>query len=409
MQGQEEFYSTKILEGYSIKRPIVVIVIGYIIGIIWGLYINFSIVLFYILIYILKKLFYRKREKKFKLISIKRYFRYIKLIFNQKVIFIMVISSIISNTILIFQENRYETLYKEENIKIEGIIISNQQEREYKNRYTLKVLKVNNSNTYKSTQIFIEVKKDIILQYGDRIICEGIFSKGSERRNKGGFDYQLYLKSIKKYGTLDIEKYKKISENQDHKLGKIINDIKIAINQKIEKTFDGNTQQIVKGLILGDTTNLEENLKANFQIANISHVLAVSGMHVIYIIIGIEFALKKILGKRTTNYIVIVSLLFYMCITGFTSSIVRAGIMAIINILTFLLYRKKDIWSSIAISLFIILIENPYAITGIGLQLSYLGTIGIILFNKSIKQFLDSKDRISVKIKRNNLLIKRMG
>ena len=321
----------------------------------------------------------------------------------------MVISSIISNTILIFQENRYETLYKEENIKIEGIVISNQQEREYKNRYTLKVLKVNNSNTYKSTQIFIEVKKDIILQYGDRIICEGIFSKGSERRNKGGFDYQLYLKSIKKYGTLDIEKYKKISENQDHKLGKIINDIKIAINQKIEKTFDGNTQQIVKGLILGDTTNLEENLKANFQIANISHVLAVSGMHVIYIIIGIEFALKKILGKRTTNYIVIVSLLFYMCITGFTSSIVRAGIMAIINILTFLLYRKKDIWSSIAISLFIILIENPYAITGIGLQLSYLGTIGIILFNKSIKQFLDSKDRISVKIKRNNLLIKRMG
>ena len=76
----------------------------------------------------------------------------------------MVISSIISNTILIFQENRYETLYKEENIKIEGIVISNQQEREYKNRYTLKVLKVNNSNTYKSTQIFIEVKKDIILQ-----------------------------------------------------------------------------------------------------------------------------------------------------------------------------------------------------------------------------------------------------
>ena len=73
----------------------------------------------------------------------------------------IIISSIISNTIILLQENRYENLYKEESIKVEGIIISNKEEREYKNRYKLKVLKANNSDLYKSTQIYIDVKKDI--------------------------------------------------------------------------------------------------------------------------------------------------------------------------------------------------------------------------------------------------------
>ena len=148
------------------KRPIVVIVIGYIIGIIWGLYLNFSIVLLYILIAILfyrknqknsimsflimflKKCFKSKNNTSFQLFSIHRYLRYIKLILTKQVIFLIIISSIISNTILIFQEKRYENLYTEENITVEGIIISNQEEREYKNRYTVKVLTVNGSDKY---------------------------------------------------------------------------------------------------------------------------------------------------------------------------------------------------------------------------------------------------------------------
>ncbi len=387
------------------KRPIIIIVIGYIIGIIWGLYLNFSIVLLYILIaffYGLKKCFKSKKHKKFHILSSYRYIRYIKLIFTKQVIFLIIISSIISNTILIFQEKRYENLYPEENITVEGIIISNQEEREYKNRYKLKVLTVNSSNKYYSTQIYIEVKKDIQFEYGDKVFLQGEFRKGSEQRNTGGFDYQLYLKSIHIYGTLKVENYQKISSDNVNWIAKSINTIKLAITKNIENILEKEEAQIVKGLILGDTTTLEEELKEKFQIANISHVLAVSGMHIVYIVIGIEVIFKKLLGKRPVKYVIIFGLVFYMSITGFTSSIVRAGIMGMMNIFAFLVYRKNDIWTSIAISLGIILIQNPYAITGVGLQLSYLGTIGIILFNKNIRQYLDN-----IKWIRNNIRIKR--
>ena len=402
------------------KRPIVVIVIGYMIGIIWGLYLNFSIVLLYILIAILfyrknqrnsimsflitllKKGFKSKKNTSFQLFSIHRYVRYIKLILTKQVIFLIAISSMISNTILLFQEKRYENLYPEENILVEGMIISNEEEREYKNRYKLKVLTVNSSEKYHSTQIYIEVKKDIEFEYGDKVRLQGEFRKGSEQRNTGGFNYQLYLKSIHIYGTLKVENYQKISSDNINWVQKSINTIKLVIAENIEKTLEKEETQIVKGLILGDTTALEEELKEKFQIANISHVLAVSGMHIIYIVIGIEVVFKKWLGKRHVKYVVIFGVIFYMSITGFTSSIVRAGIMGMMNILAFLVYRKNDIWTSIAISLGIILLQNPYAITGVGLQLSYLGTIGIILFNKNIKQYLDN-----IKWVRDNIRIKR--
>lgn len=403
----------------NLKRPIVVIVIGYIIGIIWGLYLNFSIVLFYILIAILfyiknqknsiisdlmiflRKCFKSKKNISFQLFSIRRYCRYIKLILTKRVIFLIIISSMISNTILIFQENQYANLYPEGNIIVEGIIVSNQEEKEYKNRYKVKVLKVNQSNKYQSTQMYIEVKKDIQFEYGDKVRLQGEFRKGSEQRNTGGFDYQLYLKSVMIYGILKVENYQKIDSDNANWIQKGINTIKIAITENIEKVLKKEEEQIVKGLVLGDTTVLEKSLEEKFQIANISHVLAVSGMHTIYIIIGIEMIFKKWLGKRNTKYIVIIGLVFYMSITEFTSSIVRAGIMGIMNIVAFLVYRKNDIWTSIAISLGIILIQNPYAITGVGLQLSYLGTIGIILFNKNIKQYLNNvkwiKDNIRIK------------
>ena len=134
--------------------------------------------------------------------------------------------------------------------------------------------------------------------------------------------------------------------------------------------------------MIGDTEEIEEELKENFRISNISHVLAVSGMHVTYIIIGINLLFKTKLGKRKLNFIIIIVLIFYMFITGFSASIVRAAIMAILIIGSKIMYRKNDVWNSIAISLFCILIYNPFLITSMGLQFSYLGTIGIIVFIK---------------------------
>ena len=128
------------------KRPIVVILLGYIIGIIVGLYLNTSIVPIYIpaiIIYILTINSRKKQNNKLKLLSIKRYIRYIKIFLNSNVIIIIIISSIISNTIILVQNKTYSKIYKElsqtENINETGIIVSKKEEKQYYNKYKLQV------------------------------------------------------------------------------------------------------------------------------------------------------------------------------------------------------------------------------------------------------------------------------
>jgi len=129
-------------------------------------------------------------------------------------------------------------------------------------------------------------------------------------------------------------------------------------------------------------------------------MLSVSGTHTSYIILGITFILSKSkISKKWIYILIIFILILFMFITNAAASVTRACFMSIIILSANLLYRKPDIWTSISISLLVILIANPFTINEIGLQLSYLGAIGIILFNKNIEAFL-------TRVKINNKLSK---
>ena len=149
------------------KRPIVIITIGYIIGIIEGLYLKSSIVLFYILIAIIYFITNCNSKKKRPIVwNYFRYMRYIKLYINKQTIIIFTIASIIGNINIFYKEAQYtkiqEELQKETIIKINGTIASNPIEKEYSTQYKLKI--------HKSYYINIIVKKtENKLTYGQSI------------------------------------------------------------------------------------------------------------------------------------------------------------------------------------------------------------------------------------------------
>ena len=127
------------------KRPIFVAIIGYILGIIVGLYLHTSIVPFCICIVatpiIYKKITKKKKSNKLKLFSIKRYFRYIKIFINSKIIILIMVISIISNTLVLIQNSNYEKTYTQlaskKTIELTGTIISNKEEKTYYNKYKI--------------------------------------------------------------------------------------------------------------------------------------------------------------------------------------------------------------------------------------------------------------------------------
>ena len=251
------------------NRPIFIVVIGYIIGIIWGLYFRISIVPFYILlmsIYIIINLSYSK--KKFKIFSIKRYFRYIKLIFKTNIILIIIISSLISNLVMNYQENKYDSLYREgQDIQLTAIVVSNKQQKEYYDRYKIQTLS--------KEKLYINVDKKQKLEYGDKIQIKGEFQEPQTARNYKGFDYKKYLKTLKIYGTVKVSSIEILDKNCANKLLQISNSIFLKIKTNIEKTYNKNISTIILGVMLGYTEQIDENIKQDFSTSNISHVLAV--------------------------------------------------------------------------------------------------------------------------------------
>ena len=394
------------------QRPIVVATIGYILGIIMGLYLK-SIVLLYILIVALvinKYLIHvKKKRSKFKLFSLKRYFRYIKISFNITVIIIIIVTSFLGNKYVTIKQKEYEEIYdKLENsreIEAIGVISSNKVEKENKDRYEIKIISINGLEIKnKKFYCYIKKKQNQNIKYGNLVKITGKYQRPPTQRNQGGFNYSSYLKTKSIYGIIQVNKIHIKEENVSNIFFKKANDIREKIIKK-SNNLNEEKKAIFLGLIIGETSSMEDNTKEAFKKASMSHILAVSGMHIAFLILFSIKVLSKIFGKKLANILTIIVIIMYMFISGFSASVVRAGVMGIILLISNVIYRKNDIYTSIATSLLIILTKNPFMILDIGLQLSYMGTIGIILFNKRILILLkkikikDKKIRYKIPIK----------
>ena len=378
------------------KRPILIIAIGYIIGILGGLYLEKSMVLF--LSYIAIIILIIKRKKKWK---IERYKRYIKLYINNNAIIILIITAIISSLLIYQKEKEYRNIQNElcktEDIVIKGKIKRGAKTKEYGKIYKVQIEEITQNGKEIKAQkknIYIqENKTKIKLQYGDIIEVKGKYEEPESRRNYKGFDYKLYLKTKNILGTLKSTNIKKVSHKIENPIEYIESKrIKLSENLK-QKANDILPQEIASifiGIILGDTTEISEEVIENFRNANMSHILAVSGMHMSYLILLATQIIGKIIGKKQAYYTSIILIIEYMFLTGFSASIIRAGIMGIILISSKIFYKNNDVLTNIAISALIILLKNPYTILDLSFQFSYGGTIGIILFQKFIsKNFLE--------------------
>lgn len=388
------------------NRKVLTAIIGYIIGIIMGLYCKISIVLFYVVIYLIYLILGNKKKiGKFKLFSFRRYFRYLKIIFNNKVIKIIIIFSIISNTIVLFQNYKYDNLYKNldgQNCNFKGKVVSI-----YENKCKVKII----NDKYKGTYLYIYLNDNTNIEYGDKIDFSGKFLMPQKRSNYKGFDNSKYLKTLKIYGTVNVKNFKIISKEEGNIILKYTNILSCKIKQKIQNSkIPDDEKWVLCGILLGDKTEISEEMENNFSESNISHILAVSGMHVSYIILLSSFIFNKLIGKHYSKIMSSIIIIIYMCIVNFTPSVVRASITGIIAIMSNFFYRKNDIWEDLSIALFVILVYNPFLIKNVGLQLSFAGTLGIIIFQKTfrilINDLLDKTNRRA--IRRNKRFIKFM-
>ena len=304
--------------------------------------------------------------------------------------------ALIGNTQVLYLKNKYLEIYKDDKsiISATAVVIKGPSEGEYNYKYTVKA----RTGKYKNKKfiVYINKKNKKLLEYGDLIEIKGEYSAPEVARSYKGFDYSQYLKTLNIYGTIKVEESKIINKNQLSPILISINNIKEKMIDNANRNMPKRTANLLLGILIGERDNIQEDIIESFRTANLSHILAVSGAHTSYIILGITYLISKSKTPKRIGYIItIINLLIFIIITGASYSVVRACIMAIVVIGAKICYRKENFFTSICISLIIILIQNPFAINDIGLKLSFMGTAGIVIFNKSITNFF-----IKLKIKK---------
>ncbi len=227
--------------------------------------------------------------------------------------------------------------------------------------------------------------------------CEGI-SEGSRVRlvaelasfdDVGDYDIAAYYHASGYSATVvdvkEIEYVEYVGEPLQNK----IEDYREALCRRIIMYSDEESGGLLCALLLGERDYLSAECRHDFARLGLSHMLALSGLHLAILSFAIEMVLSRLgVMKKPRKIVQVIFVLLYMALTGFPTSVMRAGIMLIITSVLFLLSHRADSITTLFISVALILIIEPYSAFDISLWLSSFATLGILLFtefNQSIK------------------------
>lgn len=279
--------------------------------------------------------------------------------------------------------NDFDTKYKSNYTSDEFKIISYADEGEYYNKYICK-----NS---KKDKFLIYIQSKRIIKKGEVIKAEGEFVIPDLARNTGSFNYRRYLNSQNIYGSFFIKNYELIDVGKFN----LIYFIQDEIYKSFEKLFPKNEMGLILGMMIGETKDISEETLNDFKNTGITHLIAVSGSNVMYVLICVQFIFNKLCGKRKSYYISIFFLIIFMLVSGASSSVIRATIMTILMILSNIFYKKSDTLMNIVVSAFILMSINPLIIYDVGFILSFGGTIGIVFLSNDFKKIFSKFGKIS--------------
>ncbi len=224
---------------------------------------------------------------------------------------------------------------------------------------------------------------------GDRVIILGTVIPISEKRNPYEFNYKQYLKSQQIAAQIKATQLYELEPNT-------------AINEWIwwreqalslvDKNFDAVNAPIAKALLIGYKKELDSESKKAFSRSGLSHIMAVSGLHVGFVVapfwVFIPYFWTKKFGSTIGLFVLLGILFAYAGLTGFSPSVMRASVMAVFLSYGKLFHKINDSLNLTAAAAIVLLIINPAQLFDIGFQLSFSAVIIILLILPVIQKML---------------------
>ena len=267
-------------------------------------------------------------------------------------------------------------------------------------RYIANVIALDHNSS--SGKILINIKENSeFLPIGTQLQLTEKVLKHKKPNNPNQFDYGNYLKNQSVLAqvfvtTNALKKSPNIQKNiwyySDILRNKIISNLKI-------NGFGKRDLPVISALILGQQQEISKDILQDYQFAGAIHILSVSGLHIGFILLFITFLLRPLPKNKVGNWIrlltILVGLWGFAIIAGLSPSVVRSATMFSFVAIGMNLKRSTNVFHTLLVSIFIILLFKPSFLFDVGFQLSYLSLFFILWIQPLLSSIWIPKNKIS--------------
>lgn len=282
--------------------------------------------------------------------------------------------------------------YLDRDFTVLGKVISNPEISGNKQKFIIKIVSAKDETGLEfklEGKILIYTLSFFEYNYADIVEVKGDFLEGGLIED---FDYTLYLK---RFGVAavsyypDIKRINKISSWGLDRLKFVIYKFSHSLSRELDSNLSYSSSAIVQAMFLGNKGLMDDKMKRNFSQSGLSHIIAISGLHISLLSsILLQTLLTLGLPRKKSFYFCIIFLLLYLILIGAPASAIRASLMGFWALLAVYVGRLGNLSNALFLSGILMLFFNPLLlIVDIGFQLSFLAVTAIIFVYPNVKNF----------------------
>lgn len=224
---------------------------------------------------------------------------------------------------------------------------------------------------------------------GDWFIITGTVRAPRSATGAGLFDYRQYLLSQGVQARFSAPITGVYPAQGKASILDRMSTLRREMLSRISTYVPGEEGAFLKGILLGDTGDFTPEMTDHFRKTGLSHIVAVSGMHLSILMLFVLWLCTLFrLGRKSRAAMGAAVIFLFVCVAGGSPSLLRSAIMHLIALLATVLSRKTDLRTSIPIAAGIILLWNPFSIFDAGFLLSFSSVMGVVLFGPPLSSRL---------------------
>lgn len=293
-----------------------------------------------------------------------------------KFLCVLLLSLVLGGGLFFVGQARYKINDYSQTVAVVGRITDSAKEGEHYYSVILDDVKIEGKSE-KNISLFISVYDEQTFKAGDKLAFETKLESVSlwTLKNFNSYYYRNNIGYKAKVGSSEIislEGGLKIDEK-----------VRMSVKSSLEKNLSSENAGLCYALLFGDKTDVEADTLGSYKNAGIIHILAVSGLHVSFLL-SLILGLMKLcrVNKYVSFSLTTIIIIFFAYLCSFTPSVVRAGLMAIFFMISKLVGRRYDTLSSLGLAGTIMLLISPLTAFDIGFLMSVFCVIGISLLSK---------------------------